>query len=61
MSEVARAFYSAKDIITMLGISKSAAYDLIKELNKELSADGYHVIRGRVSKRYFDKTMYLED
>ena len=51
-------FYTAEDVMEMLGIGKSKAYEIIKKLNEELEAKGYIVVRGKVSKRYFDEKMY---
>ena len=56
-----KVLYSATDVISMLGVSRTYAYDLIKELNAELEQQGFHTIRGKVSRRYFDKKMYLVD
>ena len=51
-------FYTVKEVMELLGIGKSKAYEIINRLNKELEAKGYIVVRGKVSKRYFDEKMY---
>ena len=41
------------DVQEFLGISRSKAYQIIKELNSELSQEGFITINGRISRRYF--------
>lgn len=54
-------FYFADDIMAMLGYSKTKAYQIIAELNKELEASGICTCTGRVSKRYFERRYGLTD
>ncbi len=51
-------FLHAGDVAEKLGISKSFAYKLVKEMNEELKAKGYITIPGRVSKCYFEERFY---
>ncbi len=51
-------FYTAKDIMEILGVSKTKAYSIISELNQQLVKDGYLVVAGKVSKAYFHKRFY---
>lgn len=51
-------FYTATNVASILGISSSSAYRVIRSLNKELQSKGYIVIRGKVSKKYFDEKFY---
>ncbi|MBR1931035.1 MAG: DNA-binding protein [Lachnospiraceae bacterium] len=51
-------FYDAADVAKMLGISKSKAYTVIRALNKELADEGFMVIAGRVSKKFFSEKFY---
>ena len=53
-----KAYLNAKDVTELLGISRSKAYEIIKNLNLELEADGYIVISGKVPKRYLEKKYY---
>ena len=46
-------FLRADDVQQILGVSKSYAYKVIKEMNSELQRQGYRTIAGRVSKQYF--------
>ena len=50
---------NANDISCKLGISRSSAYNVIRNLNQELQNEGYLVIRGKVPQRYFMKRYYL--
>lgn len=49
--------YTAKDVAAMLAVSESKAYQIIRELNKELAEMGKLTITGKINKRYFDKKM----
>lgn len=44
-------FLKVEDIMEILGISKSAAYKLMRELNEEMVKKGYIAIRGRVNRK----------
>jgi hypothetical protein len=48
----------AQDIAAELNCSKSHAYKLLREMNKELSAQGYITMSGRIPKAYWAKKMY---
>ena len=43
-------FLEVGDVMQILGISRSAAYKLMRQINSELEKKGYIVIRGKVSK-----------
>ena len=51
-------FISAEEMAKELGISKSFAYKLMREMNEELQKKGYLTIAGRVSGKYFDEKFY---
>ena len=42
----------------ILGISKSAAYKIMRQMNDELKKKGFVIIRGKVSRRYFEERFY---
>jgi hypothetical protein len=42
----------------ILGISKSAAYKIMRQMNDELLKKGYVIIRGKVSRKYFEERFY---
>lgn len=55
-------FISAKEIASIMGISLSKAYEIIRELNSELKEMGYLVVRGKVSRAYFqEKCLYKKE
>ena len=47
-------FLDVGDVMEILGISRSAAYKLMRQMNSELEKKGYIVIRGTVSIKYFE-------
>ena len=46
-------FLRAEEVQQILGVSKSYAYKVIKEIYSELRRQGFRTIAGRVSKQYF--------
>ena len=56
---VGQEFYTAQEVATMLGVSKTSAYRVIKRLNAELDKKGYITITGKISKRYFLEKSYI--
>ena len=51
-------FLKVDDVMQILGISKSAAYNIMRQLNNELKEKGYAVIRGTISRKYFEERFY---
>ena len=51
-------YYTANEVMEMLGISRGHAYKIVKQLNEELASKGFIVIAGRVSKKYFAEHYY---
>ena len=49
---------TAEEVAEELGISIAYAYRIIKEMNEELKAKGYHTINGKVSRLYFHENFY---
>lgn len=58
MTECQKRFYNVEEVMAMLGVQRSKAYEIIRILNRELKDKGYIVIEGKVAKRYFDEKMY---
>lgn len=52
-----KTFMSVQDVANELGVSKSYAYKIVKQLNEELSQLGYITISGRVNTDYFNKKL----
>jgi len=51
-------FIGADEIRETLGVSRTYAYKLIKQLNDELASKGYLVIQGKTSRQYFSERFY---
>ena len=51
-------FLKVDDVMQILGISKSAAYNIMRQLNNELKEKGYAVICGKISRKYFEERFY---
>lgn len=51
-------FLEVGEVMQILGISRSAAYKLMRQINSELEKKGYIVIRGKVSRKYFEERIY---
>lgn len=52
-------FYLVDDVMKILGVSKSKAYKVMQDMNKELSGEGYFTIAGKVPRRYFEERFYF--
>lgn len=50
-------YYKVDDVIKLTGLSQSASYELIHELNKKLQREypGTFILKGKIPKWYFDK------
>lgn len=46
-------FMTVQDVMQLLGISRSKAYAIIRELNLELKSRNYMTVAGRISRKYF--------
>ncbi|MGN0348586.1 MAG: DNA-binding protein [Roseburia sp.] len=53
-----KSFLNAKEVADILECSKSKSYDIIRQLNGELSEKGFIVLHGKVSKKYFYERIY---
>ena len=51
--------YGAEELSELLGISKSKAYQHIKQMNDELKAKGYLIVRGRVPIEYAEQRFFI--
>ena len=51
-------FLNVDDVAGYMGVSVSMAYRIIRELNRELKAQGYLTVAGRVSRAYFEQKVY---
>ena len=46
---------TVEEVAAELGVSKSYAYKIVKQLNEELQKLGYLTVAGRVNTNYFRK------
>lgn len=46
------------EVMELLQVSESKAYNVIKQLNTELKEKGYITIAGKVSRKYFNEKFY---
>ena len=46
-------FMNAKEVQEFLDISRTTAYQIINDMNRDLIELGYRVQRGKVNRRYF--------
>ena len=46
------------DVMNILGVSRSTAYKIMKNLNEELREKGYIVLAGKVPRQFFEEHFY---
>jgi hypothetical protein len=47
------------DVMEVVGVGKSKAYDIMRRINRELEAEGYITISGRVPEARFREKFYM--
>ena len=52
---VERSFITVDEVATELRVSKSKAYQIVRDLNIELQKQGYLTVNGRVNATFFHK------
>ena len=50
-----KTFMTVEEVAVEMGVSKSYAYKIVKQLNEELQKLGYLTVSGRVNTNYFRK------
>ena len=59
MSMVQEKMYmDVDDVCAILGVSKTYAYSLMREYNKELKAKGYIVVAGKIPTKFLAEKIY---
>ena len=53
-------FLNAQELADLLDISVSSAYGFIRQMNAELSAQGYLTIRGKIPASYALRRFFIE-
>lgn len=46
------------DVVNELGVSKSKAYQILRQLNKSLEEEGYTAIAGKIPRPYWETKFY---
>ena len=54
-------YVTADELVETLGVSKGKAYQIIRQLNDELAAEGFIKIAGKCPRKYFEKRYYGYD
>lgn len=52
-------FYKAADVASILGVSETTAYRMIRSMNQDLKKQGYYIVAGKISKRYFEEKICM--
>lgn len=51
-------YIRAQEAAQMLELSEGKTYEIFRELNQELKAQGYMTVSGRVPRAYFNKKFF---
>lgn len=51
-------FITAEEVADIMGISRTKAYQIVREMNKELKEKGYITIAGKCPVQYFREKFY---
>lgn len=54
-TEIVNDYANAEDVMRLVGIGRTSAYAVIRELNRELKEKGYLVFSGKVPREYLLK------
>ena len=46
-------FITASEVAEIMGISRSKAYQIVREMNRELKSQGYLTVAGKCPAQYF--------
>ena len=58
---VEKSFMTVEEVAAELRVSKSKAYQIVRELNAELQKQGYLTVAGRVNATFFPKKVCYSD
>jgi len=50
----------AIEVAELMNVSRNTAYKIIKQFNEELTAKGFYIVAGRISRKYFYERTGLE-
>ena len=51
-------YITATEVDEIMGISRSKSYQIVRQLNKELKAQGYLTVAGKCPIQYFKQKFY---
>lgn len=51
-------FITAVEVAEIMGISRSKSYQIVRDMNKELKAQGYLTVAGKCPAQYFKQKFY---
>lgn len=51
---------TAQEIAEQLGVSEGHAYKIVKKLNRELDANGFVIVAGKIPKAFWEKKFYCD-
>ena len=51
-------FITAAEVAEVMGISRSKSYQLVREMNRELKANGFVTVAGNCPIQYFKQKVY---
>ncbi|KAF5076790.1 hypothetical protein DSECCO2_157260 [anaerobic digester metagenome] len=51
-------FITSEEVANELGVSKSFAYKVVRQLNDELRHKGFMTVSGKVSRLYYEEKFY---
>ena len=51
-------FITAAEVAEIMGVSRTKAYQIVRDMNKELRAMGYITIAGKCPVQYFKQKFY---
>ncbi len=51
-------FITSSEVAEELGVSKSFAYKVVRQLNDELRTKGFMIVSGKVSRMYYEEKFY---
>jgi len=54
-------YVDVREVMQTLGVSRGKAYKIIQQMNEELKAQGYIIIAGKCSRKYFNEKFYGSD
>ncbi len=52
-------FMNVYEVMEILDVSKNKAYDVMRKLNRKLEKEGYVIVSGKVSRKYFEESVYM--